>query len=367
MNKPEKETQIETQKSRVADNSLAALLDRHTREGILWTAEADGRVRCLACGHRCWLAPGQRGICKIRFNDQGKLRVPFGYVAGAACDPIEKKPFFHVQPGSAALTFGMLGCNFHCAFCQNWISSQALRDKASGGNIEVVRPDQLIDAAERCGASSVVSSYNEPFITAEWAGAVFELATKSGLLCAMVSNGYGTPELLKYLSPWLKALKIDLKCFNDQRYRFLGGTLAVVMDTIRRAHGMGLWVEIVTLLVPGLNDDPQELRDLTQFIASVSPDIPWHVTAFHPDYRMTDARPTRASDLLRAVEIGAGSGLRFVYAGNLPGNTGQWENTRCHGCGETVIERTGFTVHANRLGPDGKCPRCGRIIPGIWR
>ncbi|MCX8108560.1 MAG: AmmeMemoRadiSam system radical SAM enzyme [Verrucomicrobiae bacterium] len=341
-------------------------MDQHTMVGVLFREEPDGRVRCFACGHRCRIAPGRRGICKVRFNDQGKLKVPFGYVAGAACDPIEKKPFFHVYPGSSALTFGMIGCNFHCAYCQNWISSQALRDKTPPAEIHPIKADRLVEAARRCRARSVVSSYNEPFITAEWAGAVFDSATNAGLLCAMVSNGYGTPELLDYLSKWLKALKIDLKCYNDRQYRYLGGTLGVVTDTIQRAHKKGLWIEIVTLLVPGLNDDPQELRDLTQFIAGVSPDIPWHVTAFHPDYKLTKPRATRPSDLLRAVEIGASSGLRFVYAGNLPGSTGEWENTRCPGCGATLIERTGFTVYANRLDADGKCPRCKRVIPGIW-
>lgn len=366
MSSPENKTEVVKAQSRVANPTLAALLDRHTREGTLWQPEDGQRVRCVACGHRCRLAPGQRGICKVRFNDQGKLRVPFGYVAGAACDPIEKKPFFHVYPGSSALTFGMIGCNFHCAFCQNWISSQALRDETPVDGIRPTKPEQLVEAAKRFGAKSVVSSYNEPFITAEWAGAVFSLASEAGLLCAMVSNGYGTPELLEYLSPWLKALKIDLKCYSDQRYRSLGGTLAIVTDTIQRAYKKGLWIEIVTLLVPGFNDEPQQLRDLTQFIAGVSPDIPWHVTAFHPDYKMTNTRSTRASDLLRAVEIGTASGLKFIYAGNLPGSTGEWENTRCPGCHETLVERTGFTVYTNKITPKGKCPRCGQVIPGIW-
>lgn len=353
-------------RSHVADETLAALLDSHTTEGVVWRAEADGRLRCLACAHRCRLASGQRGICRVRFNDQGKLRVPFGYVAGVASDPIEKKPFFHVYPGSTALTFGMLGCNFHCAFCQNWISSQALRDPASHGAIQPAKPSQLIEAARRSGARSVVSSYNEPLITVEWAAAVFALAAQSDLLCGMVSNGYATPEVIDYIAQWLGALKIDLKCFNDRRYRSVGGELRTVTDTIRMAHSRGIWVEVVTLLVPGWNDDPQELRDLTQFIASVSIDIPWHVTAFHPEYRMTDARATRPGDLLRAAEVGTDAGLRFVYAGNRPGDTGEWENTRCPNCRETIIERTGYVVHANRLAPGGRCPRCARLIPGRW-
>ncbi len=348
-----------------ARERVATRLDRHTVVGRLWRAE-DGKVRCVACGHRCLIAPGRRGICKVRFNEAGELRVPFGYVAGVACDPIEKKPFFHVLPGSAALTFGMLGCDFHCSYCQNWFTSQALRDDAASTRMEAATPEQLVSAARREGARLVVSSYNEPLITAEWAAAVFEQAKPAGLLCAFVSNGNATPEALDFLQPWLSAYKVDLKGFNDRRYRTLGGTLAHVTDTIRMVHARGLWLEIVTLLVPGFNDDPAELRDLTRFIASVSPDIPWHVTAFHPDYKLTDPRATSVSDLLRAAEIGAEAGLRFVYAGNLPGQTGEWENTRCPGCGETLVRRRGFRVLENRVLADGSCPRCARHLPGIW-
>lgn len=348
-----------------ARERVATRLDRHTVVGRLWRAE-DGKVRCVACGHRCLIAPGRRGICKVRFNEAGQLRVPFGYVAGVACDPVEKKPFFHVLPGSTALTFGMLGCDFHCSYCQNWFTSQALRDDAASTRMEAVTPEQLVSAARREGARLVVSSYNEPLITAEWAAAVFEQAKPAGLLCAFVSNGNATPETLDFIQPWLSAYKVDLKGFNDRRYRTLGGTLAHVTDTIRMVHARGLWLEIVTLLVPGFNDDPAELRDLTRFVASVSPDIPWHVTAFHPDYKLTDPRATSVSDLLRAAEIGTEAGLRFVYAGNLLGQTGEWENTRCPGCGETLVRRRGFRVLENRVLADGSCPRCARQLPGIW-
>jgi pyruvate formate lyase activating enzyme len=344
---------------------LAEVLDRHTVPGRLWRAE-DGKVRCLACGHRCLIAPGRRGVCKVRFNRDGELRVPFGYVAGVACDPVEKKPFFHVLPGSDALTFGMLGCDFHCAYCQNWITSQALRDDAALAPIQPATPEQLVAAARRYGARLMVSSYNEPLITAEWAAAVFAAARPAGLLCAFVSNGNATPEALDFLQPWLAAYKVDLKGFNDRRYRSLGGTLAAVTETIRQVHARGLWLEVVTLLVPGFNDDEAELRDLTQFLASVSPDIPWHVTAFHPDYRMTEPRPTRVADLIRAAEIGAAAGLRFVYAGNLPGRVGEWENTRCPHCARTLVRRHGFAVLENLLVTGNRCPGCGALVPGLW-
>jgi pyruvate formate lyase activating enzyme len=340
-------------------------LDRHTAPGRLWRVEGD-KLRCVACGHRCLLAPGRRGVCQVRFNRDGELRVPFGYVAGVACDPVEKKPFFHVLPGSAALTFGMLGCDFHCGYCQNWFTSQALRDLDASTPMQAATPAQLVAAARREGARLMVSSYNEPLITAEWAAAVFAEAKPAGLLCAFVSNGNATAEALDYLAPWLAAFKVDLKTFSDRQYRALGGTLACVTDTIHQVHARGFWLEVVTLLVPGFNDDPGELRELAQFLAAVSPDIPWHVTAFHPDYRMTSPPPTRVDDLLRAAEIGRAAGLRYVYAGNLPGRVGEWEDTRCPGCGELLVERRGYRVGRNRLARDGRCPRCERLIPGIW-
>lgn len=344
----------------------ASALDRATVLGRLWHTE-NGKVRCVACGHRCLIALGRRGICKVRFNRDGVLRVPFGYVAGVACDPVEKKPFYHVLPGRGALTFGMLGCDFHCAYCQNWFTSQALRDEAAmSARMEAATPEQLVNAARRHGASLVVSSYNEPLITAEWAAAVFEPAHAAGFLCAFVSNGNATVETLDYLAPWLAAYKVDLKTFNDRNYRSLGGTLDHVTETIRMLHARGVWLEVLTLLVPGFNDDEAELRDLTRFIAGLSPDIPWHVTAFHPDYRMTAPRATTARDLLRAAEAGAAAGLHYVYAGNLPGRVGTWEDTRCPGCGETLVRRRGFVVLEDRLGAEGRCPRCGRDIPGRW-
>lgn len=345
--------------------TLANLLDRHTSVGVLWKPE-DGRVRCVACGHRCLIAPGRRGICQVRFNDGGQLRVPFGYTAGVACDPVEKKPFFHVHPGSDALTFGMLGCDFHCSYCQNWVTSQVLRDEAASASFQTATPEELVSAAQRHGARLVVSSYNEPLITVEWAVSVFQPAKEQGLMCAFVSNGNATPEALDFLQPWIVACKVDLKGFDDRRYRTLGGTLDHVTETIKMVHQRGIWLEVVTLVVPGFNDDPKELRDIARFLAAVSRDIPWHVTAFHPDYKMTGPRPTQVNDLLRAAEIGTEAGLRFVYAGNAPGRVGEWENTRCPGCGETLIVRCGYLIHEYKITTRGTCPGCGGVIPGLW-
>jgi AmmeMemoRadiSam system radical SAM enzyme/AmmeMemoRadiSam system protein B/AmmeMemoRadiSam system protein A len=352
-------------KPQTANATLADVLDQHTAVGSL-TYPEDDRIRCVACGHRCLIGVGKRGICKVRFNDNGQLRVPFGYVAGLQCDPVEKKPFFHVYPSSDALTFGMMGCDLHCSYCQNWVTSQALRDPAASAPVRLVSPAQLVETAQREGARLVVSSYNEPLITAEWAVAVFAEAKAAGLACAFVSNGNATPEVLDFLAPWIVAYKVDLKSFDDAHYRSLGGMLANITDTILMIHERGIWLEVVTLVIPGFNDSEGELREMARFLASVSRDIPWHVTAFHKDYHMTDPAATSPKTLMRAAELGASAGLRYVYAGNLPGQVGPWENTRCPGCGDTLIERYGYLICAYRLTANGCCPRCRTALPGIW-
>jgi len=345
---------------------LRDVLARQTREGELYEKLAGDRVRCLACGHRCLIPPGRDGICRVRFNAAGRLRVPWGYVGGLQLDPVEKKPFFHALPGAKALSFGMLGCDYHCGYCQNWITSQALRDPRATASPEPISPPEFVAAALRTGARIVTSTYNEPLITSEWAVALFREAKAAGLVCSYVSNGNATPEVLEYIRPWVSLYKVDLKGFRDRGYRDLGGTLERVLATIRELHAKGFWLEVVTLLVPGFNDSAEELRDLTAFLASVSPDIPWHVTAFHPDYRMTDPAPTSVRGLLRAAEIGRAAGLDFVYAGNLPGHVGEWENTSCPGCGSLLVERRGFRVFANRIDAAGRCPDCHRRIAGVW-
>jgi pyruvate formate lyase activating enzyme len=349
--------------------TLSDRLDTLTARGELVESLPNGDVRCLACGHRCLIHPGRRGICRVRFNQDGELRVPWGYVAALQCDPTEKKPFFHLLPGSDTLTFGMLGCDFHCGYCQNWLTSQALRDPEADvalGSVRRVTPDELVGHGIKMGASVVASSYNEPLITSEWAVAVFEKAIEHGLKCAFVSNGNATPEALERLRPYLTAYKIDLKSMQDRHYRELGGVLSHVLDTIRWTHDLGLWVEVVTLIVPGFNDSNDELMDAARYIAGVSPDIPWHVTAFHPDYRMLDPDPTSSQTLIRAAEIGQEAGLHFVYAGNLPGRVGPYENTHCPTCGETLIERMGYMILGYRLTENGACPACGTRIPGVW-
>ena len=349
-----------------APSPLGDRLAQLTREGELYERLPGERVRCVACGHRCLIPPGHEGICRVRFNDQGTLRVPFGYVGALQLDPVEKKPFFHALPGATALSFGMLGCDYHCGYCQNWLTSQALRDQDAVVDPERVTPAELVRLAQTRGARIMTSTYNEPLITSEWAMAVFKEAKAAGLLCSYVSNGNGTPEVLDYIRPWVSLYKVDLKSFRDRPYRDLGGTLDRVLATIRALHVQGFWMEIVTLVIPGFNDSDEELLDIAEFLVSVSPDLPWHVTAFHPDYKMTKPRRTGADALMRAVDIGDRAGLRFVYAGNLPGHVKNRENTYCPGCRSLLIERMGFQVKQNRLAVDGRCPDCGRAIPGVW-
>jgi pyruvate formate lyase activating enzyme len=342
--------------------------DKRVREGdpTLWEKLDRDRVRCYACGHCCPIPDGQPGVCKVRFNRGGTLYVPWGYVAGVQCDPIEKKPFFHAHPGALAYSFGMLGCDLHCAYCQNWVTSQALRDPNAVSPPLEADPQMLVKDALAQGAKVVVSTYNEPLITSEWAVAVFREARAAGLLTAFVSNGNGTPQVLEYLHPWIDLYKVDLKSFDDRHYRQLGGRLQPILETIRSLHRMGIWLEIVTLLIPGFNDSDDELRELTAFLASVSADIPWHVTAFHQDYKMTSPADTRPQDLSRAAVIGKEAGLRYIYAGNLPGRVGDLEDTHCLKCGERLIKRIGYFIEEYKLTKDGDCPSCHTPVPGRW-
>ncbi|HXD32050.1 MAG TPA: AmmeMemoRadiSam system radical SAM enzyme [Pyrinomonadaceae bacterium] len=348
--------------------SLAAVLDEMTGEGAPEVTEhlSNDSLRCYACGHRCLIHEGKRGICKVRFNEGGHLRVPMNYVAALACDPTEKKPFFHVLPGSDTLTFGMLGCDLHCAYCQNWLTSQALRDDAAVSMPNRVTADRLISTAKAYGAAMVGSSYNEPLITAEWAIEVFRKARPEGFRTAFISNGNATPQVLDYLRPWTDCYKIDLKSMNDRNYRQLGGVVDNITETVRMVYERGFWEEIVTLIIPGFNDSEDELKRAADFIASVSPDIPWHVTAFHQDYRMTENANTTAEQLIKACEIGKEAGLRYIYAGNLPGRVGPWENTYCPSCEELLVERFGYLIKQVKVTRGGTCPKCQTTIPGIW-
>ena len=346
---------------------LGDVLAARTAEGApeLYDKLENNAVRCYSCGHRCKILDGLQGICKVRYNEGGVLKVPRGYVAALQVDPIEKKPFFHAYPGALALSFGMLGCDYHCGYCQNWVTSQALRDPVAGATPTDIEPRELVELAKRHGAKVITSTYNEPLITSEWAVEVFREAKKAGLVCSYVSNGNGTERVIDYIAPYVDLYKVDLKGFSDRHYRDLGGTLQPVLDTIRNLKQRGIWVEIVTLIVPGFNDSTEELTNIAEFLAGVDPNIPWHVTAFHQDYKMTDNANTDSSTLLRAYEIGRRAGLRYVYPGNIPGAVGDRESTHCPKCDAVVIGRRGFRVTSYRL-VDGKCPACATPIPGVW-
>lgn len=344
---------------------LEDALKERTHVGELYETMPNNWVHCYACGHRCKIPQGRDGICRVRFNDGGVLRVPYGYMGAIQCDPIEKKPFFHALPGSLAMSFGMLGCDFHCGYCQNWVTSQALRNPVAGSPPMDITPFEFIALAKRYRARVLASTYNEPLITSEWSVEIFKEARKEGLHTAYISNGNGTAEVLDYLKPWVDYYKVDLKTFNDKNYRKLGGRLQSVLDTIPMLLERRYWVEIVTLIVPGFNDSDEELREIAEYLVTLSPDIPWHVTAFHKDYRMTNPDNTSVHHLLRAATIGKEAGLHYVYAGNLPGEVGEFENTYCPNCQCLLVERIGFRILKNTL-KAGHCTECHSIIPGVW-
>ena len=323
------------------------------------------KLRCVACAHRCALAAGAAGACRVRERRGDSLIVPWGYVAGVGVDPIEKKPFYHFYPGARALSFGMLGCDLRCPFCQNWTTSQALRDDDASLRCTPTTAERLVQAALDHRCAVITSTYNEPLITAEWAREVFTAARDFGLATSFVSNGHATPEVLDYLAPVLDAMKVDLKCFSERGYRKLGGSLQAVLDTISSLVKRGIWTEVVTLVIPGMNDSHAELRATAAFLAGLSPDVPWHLTAFHPDYHMNDRGPTPMTTLEAAVELGRECGLRFVYAGNLRTQRADLEHTRCWNCNELLVAREGYLVTACRLG-DNQCPACGVHIAGVW-
>lgn len=342
-------------------------LDEHTRPGTLWRPGATpGSVVCVACPQRCRLEEGRRGACGLRFCHDGVLQVPWGYTSSVAVDPLEKKPFFHVCPGAGVLSFGTLGCTLRCPFCQNWAISQTVRDDRA---LVLPRPtaiEGLLAGAAASGSAWIAATYNEPLIAVEWVLAVFEAARRRGLRTAVVSNGYASPETLAVLTPCLDAANIDLKCFTEAGYRQLGGHLAPVQDCIRGLHAAGVWVEVTTLVVPGFSDDLADLAAAADFLAGVSPDLPWHLSAYHPDYRLLDGpAPTSPEALRSACDLGRQHGLRFVYAGNLADRHGQGD-TRCPGCRAALIRRRGFAVVERHLAAGGHCPHCGTRLAGIW-
>jgi pyruvate formate lyase activating enzyme len=337
-------------------------LERHTRAGVLFT-HADGILRCSACAHRCVIEDGSAGACRIRIRRGDELRVPFGYVARRYTRPVETNTVFHVRPGGSALTFGMYGCDLHCPYCQNYRVSQALRDVDAGGPIHPTSAAALVAEAVEANCSVLCAAYNEPLITAEWAHAVFSAARARGLTTALITDGHSTPEAIEYMRPVTDVFRVDLKGFDDAQYRALGGRLRPVLDSIAFAKSLGYWVEVVTLVVPGFNDDPRGLRRLGDVIHDVDASIPWHLDAFQPRYRMRDRPAMGAAALFSLAGSAYARGLSFVYVGNVPNSS--LADTRCPECHTTVIERENWKCVKVRL-EAGRCRNCSFLLPGLW-
>ncbi len=333
---------------------------------LLAKKDKDASFYCKACAHYCHIRKNRQGSCRVRYNDNGKFIVPFGYISGLQIDPIEKKPFFHVFPGEKTLSFGMLGCNFRCPFCQNWMSSQSFKEKNAFTDTQSISIEYIINTAINSNTKIITSTYNEPFISIEWSKEIFKEAKKKSLFTAFVSNGFASSEALDFIKNELDFLKIDLKCFDEKKYKKIGGKLLPVLETIKYAHKLRIWIEIVTLIVPDFNDDSEEIGKIASFISDISQNIPWHITAFYPNYKMADKPPTNINKLYEYVNIGKIEGLNFIYTGNISYSGKSFENTLCPNCGTTLIERKGFYVLKNSI-TDSRCPKCDTLIAGRWQ
>ncbi len=335
------------------------------KEAMFYQQGKGTEVICGLCCHRCHIKEGKRGICGVRENKEGKLyTMVYGRLVSEHVDPIEKKPLFHLLPGSRSFSISTVGCNFRCLHCQNYQISQY--PHLQGGEItgRQTSAESVVDDAVQSGCVSISYTYVEPTIFYEFAYDCAVLARKRQLKNVFVSNGYMTPEVAHHLAPVLDGINIDIKAFTDDFYKKVcKARLQPVLDSVRLMYELGVWVEVTTLIIPGLNDSARELRELARFIKNVSPAMPWHVTAFYPTYKMMDRERTPIETLRKAREIGLAEGLRFIYEGNIPGGGG--ENTFCPACGTTLITRFGFSVRqVNMTG--GRCGKCGERIEGVW-
>ena len=335
------------------------------REAMIWEALPGGKVACHLCAHECTLAPGQKGICLVRENIDGKLFThTYEKLIAAHVDPIEKKPLFHFQPGTLSYSIATPGCNFTCRHCQNASISQMPRDLGIVEG-ESVSPETIVQNALSHHCKSISYTYTEPTVFFEYAYDTATLAHAEGLKNVFVTNGFMTSQAIDKLTGILDGANIDLKAYSEDFYRRIcGGRLEPVKESIAMMHDKGIWVEVTTLIIPGYNDDPQQLEQIADFIISVDPGIPWHISAFYPTYHLTDAPPTPAKTLKKAREIGLSKGVKFVYTGNIPGDEG--ENTYCPKCGKRLIHRVGFTIFENLL-EDGRCPDCRTLLEGKWQ
>ena len=325
----------------------------------------DGQVRCDLCSHHCRIKTGRRGLCRVRENRNGELySLVYGKLVAEHIDPVEKKPLFHLFPGSLSYSISTRGCNFHCLHCQNASISQVGKDDDPGRFCVDRSPEQVVAAASAAGCRTISYTYVEPTIFFEFAYDCCLLAAENNIGNIFVSNGYMSEQATRLLAPVLTGINIDIKSFRDDFYKSVcGARLQPVLDSVRLMYELGVWVEVTTLLIPGRNDSTAELRDIAAFLAGIDRQIPWHVTAFYPTYKMIEEPRTPLATLERAREIGLAAGLSHVYEGNIPGSGG--ENTRCPACEMEVITRRGFTILANRL-VGGACPSCHAAIAGVW-
>ncbi|MEW6008758.1 MAG: AmmeMemoRadiSam system radical SAM enzyme [Candidatus Omnitrophota bacterium] len=332
------------------------------KEAMLYERLEADRVHCFLCSHHCKISPSQFGICAVRKNEAGSLKtLVYAEAIAAAIDPIEKKPLYHFFPGSTSFSIATVGCNFRCGFCQNWQISQANKKKNGSLGYELI-PEEVVRQAKSSGSKSISYTYTEPTIFFEYAFDTSQIAKKQGIYNNFVTNGYMTKEALETVYPFLDAANVDLKSFSEDFYKKIcGARLAPVLDSIRLMRKFDIWVEITTLIVPGLNDSEDELKKIAEFIASVGIEIPWHVSRFHPDYKITDNKPTPIQTLRLAKSIGEAAGLRYVYMGNVfEGN-----NTYCYNCKGLLIERQGLSITKVLL-QEGKCPTCKSTIDGVF-
>jgi pyruvate formate lyase activating enzyme len=334
------------------------------KEAYLYEKQTEGKVRCFLCSHHCLIADGKRGICCVRENKGGTLySLVYEKLISANVDPVEKKPFFHFLPGSKAFSVAAAGCNFQCLHCQNHEISQMPRDGDIAG--QRVSGEQIVSMAHSYSCASISYTYTEPTIFFEYAYDTATIAHAQGMKNNFVTNGYMTAEALDMIAPYLDGANVDLKAFSEEFYKKIcSARLRPVQDSIQKMHNLGIWVEVTTLIIPTLNDKEDELRAIARFLFSISPDIPWHVSAFYPTYRMLDKPRTPPEIIRRAREIGLEEGLRYVYSGNIPGDDG--ENTLCYHCKHLLIKRWGYQVAENSI-TEGKCPHCGTPIAGVWQ
>lgn len=334
-------------------------------EAYLYESLSDRRVRCHLCHHRCVIPDGKRGICAVRENRGGTLEtLVFDRVIARHVDPIEKKPLFHFLPGSLSYSIATVGCNFKCRFCQNADIAQLPADRRGLILGDAVTPGEVVADARRKNCASIAFTYTEPTVFFELAFETARLASQQGIRSVFVTNGYMTPEAIEMIGPFLDAANVDLKTFSDDTYRkYCGARLEPVKETLREMKSRDIFVEVTTLIVPGMNDGKEELRQLASFIAGdLGPETPWHISRFHPTYRLTDRPPTPLDTLVKARRIGLEAGLRYVYTGNVPGEEG--EGTYCYRCGELLVDRMGFFIRRNAI-VKGCCPSCGAVIDGV--